>query len=568
MRRVSTDTHHYELVPEPATLEPDAAPAPAVDAAHLATPFGIGPSAPSELSPVSEDVHYDKKKHSRLEGQAYEDEDGEEDDADDLEAAWAHGRSRKTWRTHDWTNHVAAAVQHSPLRVLLLTFAAGMIVAWATYTTLQSLRHPSLPRTTPLPKDTKTETTKPSSDELTSPRTNLDPEFQDYTPKDSPFLFHVYGESGDRETIMPPSCPFPVIYTDQAQIAEAILFNTDRGQRPSMDERHQWKKTRPWQKHYVTGAEAAPQRSALQDYFEQVYRGLPPEERYADGDMTYRLNGTVPQTYSYDYMNYSLPIVPYEKKNQEKPLLSFISNCYPRNHRTLILDELLALMPGQIDSFGRCRGNGDAKTMLRDIGRLDAIDQPETWWTVKTAVTQFYKFTLAMENSNDLDYVSEKYFQCLERGSVPIVYGAPHFAERFSIAPNSFINVADYVTPDLMELSTTASAPTKALSQENKDGLKRMVERIQYLSSPEGRTEYDAMLAWKKDESWKENSPMGKIWKMSHRKLHIHCMVAGSARGYDWAKSGWTPGPTPERLQTLEAKKKLTRWKAVIAKDE
>ncbi|SCV67046.1 BQ2448_5692 [Microbotryum intermedium] len=601
MRRFSAGPHAYQPVPQPPTLQSDGAGA-QVDAAHIAVgPFGIATSN-SKLPPVLEDASYGGHKIPGSNGQDNDDDDNcddndEEDDADDLEAAWAHDRTRKARTNYCWTTHVAAAVQRSPLTVLVLTFVAGMIVAWAAYTTMRWSTSRSPSSTLPANDTIDEATNEPSLDldEHSSPRKSFDPEFQNYIPKDSPFLLHLVGDDNDKVTVMPPSCPFPLVYTDEAHVAEAILFNTDRGHRPSMEERREWRKTRPWQKHYVTGAEAAPQRSALQDYFEQVYEGLPPEERYADGDMTCqlrqalleqtlwreircllpplaiiadRLNGTVPQTYSYTYINYSLPIVPYEQKKQDKPVLSFVSNCFPRNSRTLILDELLALMPGQIDSFGRCRGNGNAKQMLSDMGRLDAIDQPETWWTVKTAVTQFYKFTLAMENSNDLDYVTEKYYQCLERGSVPIVYGAPNFAERFSIAPNSFINVADYVTPDLMALSKTTSSPEEALSQENKDGIKRLVERIQYLSSPEGRTEYDAMLAWKKDESWKDTSPMGKIYKMSHRKIHNHCMIAGVARGYDWAKSTWTPAPSAEALESLKFKqKKLWRWKSMIAKD-
>lgn len=34
-----------------------------------------------------------------------------------------------------------------------------------------------------------------------------------------------------------------------------------------------------------------------------------------------------------------------------------------------------------------------------------------------------YKFVLAIENSNVRDYVTEKWFQCLDAGTVPLYYG-------------------------------------------------------------------------------------------------------------------------------------------------
>jgi glycoprotein 3-alpha-L-fucosyltransferase len=53
------------------------------------------------------------------------------------------------------------------------------------------------------------------------------------------------------------------------------------------------------------------------------------------------------------------------------------------------------------------------------------------------------KFTLAFENSATEDYVTEKLFQPLIAGSVPVVYGPPNL-EELEPGPNSLINAYKY----------------------------------------------------------------------------------------------------------------------------
>ena len=55
-----------------------------------------------------------------------------------------------------------------------------------------------------------------------------------------------------------------------------------------------------------------------------------------------------------------------------------------------------------------------------------------------------HKFYLAFENSLCIDYVTEKYWRnSLERGLVPVVYGASRYSPE-DVIPGSFINVADF----------------------------------------------------------------------------------------------------------------------------
>ena len=65
----------------------------------------------------------------------------------------------------------------------------------------------------------------------------------------------------------------------------------------------------------------------------------------------------------------------------------------------------------------------------------------------KLAVIARHKFTLAFENSISPDYVTEKFFDPLVAGSVPVYLGAPNVAD-FAPAPHSYIDTADFSGPD------------------------------------------------------------------------------------------------------------------------
>lgn len=59
--------------------------------------------------------------------------------------------------------------------------------------------------------------------------------------------------------------------------------------------------------------------------------------------------------------------------------------------------------------------------------------------TGKISVIRHYKFTLAFENSNVEDYISEKFFDALVAGSVPVHLGLTRAnAELFAPASNRF----------------------------------------------------------------------------------------------------------------------------------
>lgn len=110
-----------------------------------------------------------------------------------------------------------------------------------------------------------------------------------------------------------------------------------------------------------------------------------------------------------------------------------VSRCNSSNQRQDIVTELRRHVP--IDIYGEC---GDRHhTCAVPKGRaLSGID-------CRLQIHTRYKFYIAFENANCLDYVTEKYFDVLSSTDmVPIVYGGANYKESFP--KGSFIDVRDY----------------------------------------------------------------------------------------------------------------------------
>jgi hypothetical protein len=110
----------------------------------------------------------------------------------------------------------------------------------------------------------------------------------------------------------------------------------------------------------------------------------------------------------------------------------------------------------QVDSYGTCLTN---RKLPEDRGV-----------TTKLETIARYKFTLAFENSISQDYVTEKFFDPLTAGSVPVYRGAPNI-DDFAPGERCFINAADFHGP------------------------RDLAEYLSYLAANE--TEYESYLIWK-----------------------------------------------------------------------
>ncbi len=145
--------------------------------------------------------------------------------------------------------------------------------------------------------------------------------------------------------------------------------------------------------------------------------------------MTYRQNSDIVLPY-YDASYEDKLLTASEPKEPTKNVCMFISSPVNESKRLDYLSELMRFLP--IDSYGSWNNNC---RMKEDYG------YPSKMQTIRR-----YKFTIAFENAVGVDYVTEKYFEPLIAGSVPIYYGAPNIGE-YEPGVHSMIHVRDYKSP-------------------------------------------------------------------------------------------------------------------------
>ncbi|CAI5931856.1 unnamed protein product [Closterium sp. NIES-64] len=164
--------------------------------------------------------------------------------------------------------------------------------------------------------------------------------------------------------------------------------------------------------------------------------------------MTVHYDSDVPVQYgSWEEYDIMRPPVP---KTADAIAAAFISNCAANNFRLKAVEELQKFFP--VHSYGRCLNN---RPFEHD----------------KLAVIQRYKFSLAFENSCEPDYITEKFWQSLVAGSVPVIVGPP--------------NIADFV-PD----------NTSYLYIQSEEDVPRVARQMQAIAADEDA--YNKMLEWKR----------------------------------------------------------------------
>ena len=132
-----------------------------------------------------------------------------------------------------------------------------------------------------------------------------------------------------------------------------------------------------------------------------------------DLKMTYELNSDAIMSYfCREYLDEirAAELVPFEKKLDAVVFLA--SNCNDQSGRKSIVQKLMELgVP--VHARGNCLKNMEIS--------------PRSIPNVK--IMRNYKFCITMENSRAQDYVSEKLFEAMKAGCLPIYYGAPNIED-------------------------------------------------------------------------------------------------------------------------------------------
>lgn len=121
---------------------------------------------------------------------------------------------------------------------------------------------------------------------------------------------------------------------------------------------------------------------------------------------------------------------PLRAKEKGNLINAFISSPFDKSDRTVYLKALMDAL--SVHSYGKLFQN---RVLAEDNGRHSKL---------KTIAT--YKFTIAFENAVFRDYVTEKFYDPLISGSVPVYLGAPNISE-FAPGDKCFINTSDFSSP-------------------------------------------------------------------------------------------------------------------------
>ena len=111
-----------------------------------------------------------------------------------------------------------------------------------------------------------------------------------------------------------------------------------------------------------------------------------------------------------------------------------VSNCKPRSLRNQYVDELKKYIP--IDIYGHCSNRSCGVKKIAE-GKRTCMEEIEK-----------HKFYLSFENQLCPDYITEKFWNSLTYGTVPIVLGGANYAE--SLVKGSYIDVKDFSSPKLL----------------------------------------------------------------------------------------------------------------------
>ncbi len=122
---------------------------------------------------------------------------------------------------------------------------------------------------------------------------------------------------------------------------------------------------------------------------------------------------------------------PLPTKVQPRTTALFQSAPKDTSRRNAFAAELMRHLP--VDSYGRFLNNS-------------AIPQPDRGAATKMDLLGGYRFCLALENTFEEDYVTEKFFQPLLAGCVPVYRGAPN-VEAYAPGDHCYIDAGAFDSP-------------------------------------------------------------------------------------------------------------------------
>ncbi len=115
---------------------------------------------------------------------------------------------------------------------------------------------------------------------------------------------------------------------------------------------------------------------------------------------------------------------------RSRPCCAFVSSRFDESGRQAYIRDLMRNLT--VHSYGKFMRN---KRVMIDRGT-----------STKLRILKKYRFTLAFENAIETDYVTEKFFEPLLTGAIPVYLGAPN-VEEFAPGDNCFVNANNFPSP-------------------------------------------------------------------------------------------------------------------------
>ncbi|KAN0042710.1 hypothetical protein ACTA71_012633 [Dictyostelium dimigraforme] len=236
-----------------------------------------------------------------------------------------------------------------------------------------------------------------------------------------------------------------------------------------------------WSYTFLKQPPAFPQKEVGQYYINYGYEHEkyfpismhPDYQKHIDINSTFRYTDQVQVTFACSWgsgesgsiNNFLKEPVKFEEKTGFVGFMS--TNCDGGGaiYRTCYILEMMKHT--QVDAMGECLNN--KKLNKKDFPHAVFDDLGDSL-RIKELVLSKYKFSLAFENNNITDYVTEKVYTSLLSGSIPIYMGSPNIDEW--VPRKSIIKTDDFKSP------------------------KELVDYIIYLSK--NKTAYEEYFEWKK----------------------------------------------------------------------
>lgn len=169
----------------------------------------------------------------------------------------------------------------------------------------------------------------------------------------------------------------------------------------------------------------------------------------------------------------------------------FVSRCgKKKGGRDFVIQSLAKYYT--VHSFGKCGRTQSIAALHPECASLNKGRYPE-----KMCVFKKYKFILALDNTREEDYVTEKVYHALLAGAIPIYDGAPNIDDFLPLGKQSVVMLQDF--------RKDPSAPVALGNADTNNQDVDFSALAEHLKAIEGSEDMQTKLfAWRTDTQWSD----------------------------------------------------------------